>query len=399
MPIATPFYKKLAEHCPNHQWRDWAGKWSVSQYGVTHDYEYYSIRDSAGLLDITPLFKYDITGPDAEKLINRVITRDIRKCKLGQVYYTPWCDDEGKVVDDGTVWRIRDDFFRVTCAEPNYKWFEDCGFMMDFEIKDVSDDIAAVALQGPHSRNILSKLFDPQAIASLKFFFLLETQLDGFDVTITRTGYTGDLGYEIWMAAENAGKFWDRIMPAGQDYGMALIGITALDQARIEGGLIMLDVDYYSANHAVIEAQKSSPYEITLGWTVDLKKENFIGKAALAEEKKNENETSLRLVGIDIDWVSLESSYEEVGLPPQVSTVPCREGTPVYKGSRQIGKITSKCYSPLLKKYIALASVEKQYASPGSTVEVEITVDYVRKTTTGTVSKLPFYSSPLKRGV
>jgi aminomethyltransferase len=399
MPIATPFYSKLSEHVPNHQWREWGGKWSVTQFGVSHEHEYYSIRNSAGLLDASPLFKYEVTGKDAEKLINRVITRDIRKCKVGQIFYTPWCDDDGKVVDDGTVWRLSDTHFRVTCAEPNKLWLEDAGFMMDATVTDVSDSIAAMALQGPNARAILSQLVDPEAMASLKYFFLFETQIDGFDITISRTGYTGDLGYEIWLDAKNAEAFWDRIMAVGQDYGMALIGINALDQARIEAGLIMLDVDYYSSRHAVIEKQKSSPYEITLGWAVDLKKDNFIGKAALAKEKRTETGTSEKMVGIEIDWIGLEESYEKVGLPPQVSSVPCREGTPVYKGATHVGKITSKCYSPLLKKYIALAAIEKQHASEGTEVEVEITVDYVRRKTRGIVRKLPFFASPLKRSV
>ncbi len=397
MPIPTPFYARLAEHCPNHQWRDWAGKWAVSQYGTNHDHEYFSIRDSAGLLDISPLFKYDVTGKDAEKLINRVITRNIAKCKRGQVYYTPWCDDDGKVVDDGTVWRLGDDRFRVTCAEAHLRWFEDCGFMMDAEVKDVTDSIAAVALQGPRSQAILSELVDPAAMASLKFFYLLETEVDGFSITVTRTGYTGDLGYEIWMDAAHAEPFWDRITKAGENHGMALIGIHALDQARIEAGLIMAEVDYHSANHAVIESQKSSPYEISLGWTVDLKKRDFIGKAALAKEKKNVQPTSSRFVGVDIDWLDLEASYEQVGLPPQVSSLPCRDTTPIYVGERQVGRITSKCYSPLIKKYIGIGTIEQQFAYEGARVEVEITVDHVRKRTSGAISSLPFYSSPLKR--
>ena len=398
MPIKTPFYEKIAEHCPNHQWRDWAGKWSVTQYGVTHDREFFSIRDSAGLLDITPLFKYDITGPDAEKLVNRIITRDITKCKQGQIYYTPWCDDEGKVVDDGTVWRISDTHFRVTCAESCLKWFEDCGFMMDFEVTDISDSMAALALQGPKSRDILMRLFDPEAIASLKFFYLVDVEVEGIKVTVTRTGYTGDLGYELWMDAGDAERFWDLITAVGQDYGMSLIGIQALDQTRIEAGLIMLEVDYNSARHTVIESQKSSPYEISLGWAVDLKKKDFIGKKALVKEKQNENATSFKFVGVEIDWVTMEANYEKVGLPPQVSSAPCRDITPMYKDSRQVGRLTSKCYSPLIKKYMGLGIIEKQYASEGSVIDVEIMVDNERKVTKGTVHKLPFYSSPLKRG-
>ena len=222
-------------------------------------------------------------GTDAARLLDRVVTRDVARTQPGQVLYTPWCDGAGKVLDDGTVTRLDGEAFRVTSAEPNLRWFEDNALGLDVATADVSDSIAALALQGPASRAILGELCDAD-LARLKYFRMTAAKLRGVPVTITRTGYTGDLGYEIWMDAGDALAVWDALIAAGTPYGITPAGMLALDVARIEAGLMLLDVDYVPANKALIDGQTSSPYELDLAWAVDLDKAQFVGKPALAAE-------------------------------------------------------------------------------------------------------------------
>src|SRR5690242_12031510 len=281
----TPFHPRTAALVRAQTWRRWAGYQVASAYEPHPDREYAAIRNAAALLDVSPLFKYRISGPDATRLLDRMVTRDVAKCRVGQVLYTPWCDVHGKVIDDGTISRLDDRTFRLTSAEPNIRWLSMNAVGLDVAIEDVSERTGALALQGPSSRTILQQL-TPADLSALKYFRLVNTTVRDIPVTISRTGYTGDLGYEIWVPAEQAVKVWDALIEAGTPYGIVPAGIWALDIARIEAGLIMLDVDYFSSHHAVIEDQKSTPYEINLGWTVSDTKGPFNGRAALRDEKR-----------------------------------------------------------------------------------------------------------------
>jgi aminomethyltransferase len=364
---------------------------TASSYELTHEREYAAIRNAAALIDITPLYKYVVTGPHAERLLDRVVTRDVAKCKVGQVLYTSWCDSHGKVIDDGTITRLGEQRFRMTAAEPSLRWLSMNAVGMDVTIEDVTDRIAAFAVQGPTSRSVLSQLAD---VASLKFFRAIECTLRDIHVTITRTGYTGDLGYEVWMPAERAVDVWDAITAAGNHYGLAPCGIWAMDIARIEAGLIMAEVDYTSSHKALIESQKSSPFELNLGWSVNLTTP-FVGSRVLGDEK--DRPPSWQFVGIDVDWESLEQCYREVGLPPALPTVAWRSSTPLYAGNRQIGYASSGTWSPLLKKYLALAHVEAAWATPGTQVCMEVTVEHRRKQALARVAALPFFDPERKR--
>jgi aminomethyltransferase len=395
MPLPTAFHERSSKLCDSHEWRNWSGYLAAGLYEPSHEREYYAIRNNAGLIDISPLYKYEVAGPDAMHLLNRVMTRDIGKCRVGQVMYSPWCDERGKVIDDGTVARLDESRFRVTAADPNLRWFEDVGYGLEASVVDVSQDLAALALQGPRSREILEELVKGIDFVGLNYFYLAHGEVEDFPITITRTGYTGDLGYELWVRPEFALRLWDCLMDRGFKYGMLPAGIIALDIARIEAGLLLIEVDYISSRKAIIPAQESSPYEIGLDWTVKLDRGDFIGRKALVDE--HARGSKWRFVGLQIDWNSLEKLYAEDDLPPSVAGRASRAAIPVYKSGKQIGQMTSQTFSPILKQYIAIGTVLSQHAQIGEEVDVEITVEYSRKSARATIVKLPFFNPDHKR--
>jgi aminomethyltransferase len=390
----TPFHPRTSALCEAQNWRRWAGYVTAGSYELTHEREYWAVRNSAALFDVSPLYKYLITGSDAERLLNRVVTRDVSRCAVGQALYTPWCNEEGKVVDDGTVSRLDEQVFRLTSAEPNLRWLSMNAVGLNVKIEDASEKIAALALQGPNARVILDSISSPP-ISNLRYFRLAKTQIAGIPVTVSRTGYTGDLGYEIWMDAEQAVAMWDVLLRAGHDYGLTPAGILALDVARVEAGLLLLDVDYQSATTAIIEDQKSSPYELGLGWTVNLDKPNFVGKKALAAER--ERGPAWQFVGLEVEWNGLERLYLEEGLPPQLPTTAVRASLPIASLGRQVGYATSSCWSPILKRFIALAHLQTPHAKPGNLVLLEVTVNHKRKYAPARVAGLPFFNPERKR--
>lgn len=390
----SPFFERTSKLNESQEWRRWAGYLAATSYELTHENEYFAIRTKAALLDISPLKKYIVEGPDAQNLLDRLVTRNIAICKVGQVMYTPWCDEEGKVIDDGTVQRLSENKFRITSAEPNLEWIESNSTGMDVIIKDDSYSTAALALQGPNSRAILNAV-SSKSLDSLKFFWMIDTTFENIPVTISRTGYTGDLGYEIWMNPNDALSVWDILIDKGKTFGITPTGLHALDIARVEAGLILLDVDYISTRHALIESRKSSPYELGLGWAVKLKKKNFIGKTRLLEEFENSSEWSF--VGIEIEWAGFEKHYRSAGLAPGLPSTAWRTSTPLYNNNEQVGYATSGTWSPLLKRYIALAHVKSKYAKEGSELMFELKVEHFRKLTKATVVKTPFYDPERKR--
>ena len=395
MPIPTPFHPRTAVINESFEWRNWAGYLAAGLYEPTFEREYFAIRNSAAMIDVSPLFKYEISGPDAARVVDRIITRDAGKCRVGQVLYTPWCDEEGKVIDDGTVARPEENHFRITAAEPNLRWFLDVAYGFDAQVVDVSQDQAALSLQGPKSRAILKEAVSGIDFERLAYFYLAQGVAGDIPLTVTRTGYTGDLGYELWLQPQDAPALWDHLLEAGSRYGILPAGIVPLDIARIEAGLFMLDVDYISAHHARIEAQKSSPFELGLGWAVALDGADYIGRNALRAEKARGSKWSF--IGVAIDWLGLERLYDKVNLPPQVTGRASRDPVPIFKGSRQVGQITSRTFSPLLKKYIGIGTVLSQYAAPGTQVDIEVTVEYSRERGPATITRTPFYNPPHKR--
>ena len=390
----SPFFERTSKLNESQEWRRWSGYLSATNYELHHDNEYFAIRTKAALLDITPLKKYIIEGADAQIFLDRLVTRNIGICKVGQVMYTPWCDEFGKMIDDGTIQRLSETKFRITSAEPNFDWIKHNATGMDVTITDDSFTTAALALQGPNSRTILNAV-SSDSLNSLKFFWMMDTTFGDIPVSISRTGYTGDLGYEIWMDPKDALTVWDLLLEKGKSFGITPTGLHALDIARIEAGLILLDVDYISSRHAIIESRKSSPYELGLGWAVKMKKKDFIGKQALEAEVARGPEWDF--VGIEIQWHELEKHFRKAGLAPGLPGTAWRTSTPLYKGNQQVGYATSGTWSPILKRYIALAHVKSEYAGEGSELMFELKVEHYRKLTPAKVVKTPFFDPERKR--
>ncbi len=393
MAVGTPLHDRTFALCESLNYRDWAGYYAVSAYEAHHEHEYNAIRNGAALLDISPLFKYLLTGRDAVRLVDRIVTRDATRLAVGQVVYTPWCDEHGHVLDDGTVSRLGEDRFRWTAAEPNLRWLHQHAGGLDVAIEDVSESVAALALQGPTAAAVLRAVAEA-AIDNLKYFRVITGKIGGVPVEISRTGYTGDLGYEIWMARDAAVTVWDALVTGGGAFGLRPTGLLALDVSRIEAGLLLIDVDFFSARKAMTASQIYSPFEMSLDRLVDLRKEHFVGRAALIAEHLRG--PARRIVGLTIHWPDVEALYEKVGLPPLAQATVSRVAVPVFARDRQIGRMTSSTWSPVLKQMIGLATVDRAHAAAGTTLEVEHTVDAVRHRVGATVTETPFFNPPRK---
>jgi aminomethyltransferase len=400
LPIGTAFHDRTFALCQSLNYREWSGYYTVSVYEVHHEHEYNAIRNACALIDISPLYKYLVTGKDATKLVNRVITRDINRVAVGQVIYACWCDEEGKVIDDGTVTRLEENKYRWTAADPSLRWLRQNGLNMDVQIEDISEQTAALALQGPASAKLLKSVAEVD-IANLKYFRMASGQIAGAPVDISRTGYTGDLGYEIWIPLEDdrnrALRVWDALMENGKQFDIHAAGMLALDVARVEAGLLLIEVDYISSKKALIPSQKYSPYELGFGKMVHLEKENFIGKRALAGD--HEKGVARQLVGLEVDWVEVEEQFDKFGLSPAAPSQASRVAVPIYEGDRQIGKATTTAFSPLLKKLIALASVNTECSKIGTELQMELTIEAQRMQTTATVVPVPFFNPKRKTAV
>ncbi|HXI28250.1 MAG TPA: aminomethyltransferase family protein [Vicinamibacterales bacterium] len=393
MPIGTAVHERTFALAESLNYREWSGYYAVSAYEAHHEHEYNAIRNASALIDVSPLFKYIIRGRDAQKLVDRVITRDATKLAVGQVYYTPWCDEHGKVIDDGTVTRLAEDAYRWTAADPSLRWFTQNAIGLDVAIEDVSEQIAALALQGPTSGRLLDAVADAD-VRSLKYFRMTRGTIAGVPVDISRTGYTGDLGYEIWMPWDRAVEVWDALVTGGRPFDIHPAGMLALDVARVEAGLLLIDVDFHGSKKALIEAQKYTPYEMGLGRLVQLEKRPFVGRAPLAAE--HPRGSVQQIVGLEISWPAVEKLYDNIGLPPQISAAASRTAVPVYRSGRQVGRATTTTWSPVLKKLIALATITAPHFAEGTALEFEITVEAVRQRVPAMVVKTPFFSPPRK---
>ena len=396
MPIGTAVHERTFALCESLNYREWSGYYAVSAYETHHEHEYNAIRNAAALIDVSPLFKYLVTGADAARFVDRLITRDVAKMSVGQVYYTPWCDERGKVIDDGTVSRLEDQKFRWTAADPSLRWFRQNALGMKVDIEDISEEIAALALQGPTSARVL-RAASTADINSLKYFRVTRGTIGGVPVDISRTGYTGDLGYEIWMSARDAVRVWDALMIHGKPFDIKPAGMLALDVARVEAGLLLIDVDFFSSKKALIHNQLYTPYEMGLGRLVSLDKPRFIGQRALRAEYGKGHRR--QVVGLDLDWTEIERLYEGAGLPPAVGATASRVAVPVYRGGRQIGRATTTTWSPVLKRMLALATIDLPHYAEGTVVQVEVTIEAVRHKVGAKVVRTPFFNPPRKTAI
>jgi aminomethyltransferase len=397
MPRKSPFHARTTELCPSQNWQEWSGYFSAASYDLDHMREYNAVRTTAALFDVTPLFKYHVRGRDAGRLLDRVVTRDVSKCREGQVVYTTWCDDDGKIIDDGTLARTGDGAYRLTAAMPTIDWLQDNAPGLEVEIEDVTHDFGGLSLQGPTSRALLQQLTGAD-LGRLPYFHLVEDELAGSPVRISRTGYTGDLGFEIFMETRYAEQVWDAIVDTGRDYSLQAAGNVALDVVRIEAGLLLIDVDFISCASTFFEVQKSTPYELGLGWTVKLGKESFIGRDALREEKARGPKWAT--VGLVVDILALEKIYADYSMPLHLPYTSWNSAVPVYAGREPrdpIGKATSGTWSPILKQYVVIARIRPEHAKPGSRIYLEETVEGHRHPVSAEVVKLPFFDPARKK--
>ena len=400
MPVPTPFHPRTAAACESLLFKEWAGCYAVRRYDVYHEREYYALRHQATVMDATPLYKYELRGTDAAELLSRVMVRGFQKQAVGRVSYVCWTDEHGKVLDDGTVTRLDSNHFRVTSADPALGWLSRNARGLEVEVEDTSRTLGALALQGPRARDVLRQLVGATA-DELRFFRMAEVRFalaSGHCAGwVTRTGYTGDLGYELWVENAHAVALWDAVLEAGREHGLLPMGLDALDVARVEAGFVLQGVDYNSARAAFIDRQTSTPYELGFDWMVKLERDPFIGQAALRTEQERGG-PGRRLVGLDIDWEAFEAIYASFGLPPHLETETCREGVPVYtKGGAQIGQATSRTWSPLLKKYLALATVDAGFAGAGNELAIEVTVEYERHRAPARIVPTPFFDPERKK--
>src|SRR4249920_3776941 len=338
MPIGTALHERTFALCESLNYRDWSGYYAVSAYEGHHEHEYNAIRNASALIDVSPLFKYLVTGSDAARFVDRLITRDVSKMAVGQVFYTPWCDERGKVIDDGTVSRLSEQTFRWTAADPSLRWFRQNAVGFDVAIEDISEACAALALQGPTSARLLREVSTVE-IDRLKYFRVASGTIAGVRVDVSRTGYTGDLGYEIWTSSRHALRVWDALMDGGRPFDIKPCGMLALDVARVEAGLLLIDVDFFGSKKALIESQKYTPFEMGLGRLVQLETRPFVGRAPLIDEQRRGS--ARQIVGLDIHWPAIEKLYEDVGLAPQIAEAASRVAVPVYKNGRQAGRATT----------------------------------------------------------
>ncbi len=393
VPIGTAVHERTFPLCESLNYREWSGYYAVSAYEAHHEHEYNAIRNAAALIDISPLFKYRLTGKDATRLVDRIVTRDLKKVSVGSVIYTPWCDEHGKVIDDGTVSRLAENTYRWTAADPSLRWFHQNAAGLDVRIEDISDDVAALALQGPTSGRLLRAVAEAD-IENLKYFKVTSGKIAGVPVDISRTGYTGDLGYEIWIPWKDAVRVWDELMTRGKAFDVHAAGMLALDVSRIEAGLLLIDVDFNGSKKALIGAQKYTPLEMGLGRLVALDKGRFVGQEALRREAKEG--PAREIVGLELSWNAVEAIYEKLNLAPQIPAAASRVSVPVYREGLQVGKATSTTWSPTLKKMIALATVARGSNAVGTRLEMEVTVEAVRHRVPATVVKMPFFNPPRK---
>jgi aminomethyltransferase len=389
----TPFHDRTNAANSTGLWEHWSGYLVARRYQLSEKFEYFAIRNSAGLFDSSPLYKYRIHGPDAESFLAGVLARDIRTCPVGHGQYTTWLDDGGFVVEDGVVFRNGADDYLLTSAEPNQAYFDELIGRMRVEIEDVSEASAVLAVQGPKSREILTCL--APEVANLPYFGLTAATIGGTSVTISRTGFTGDLGYEIWAPTEHALDVWDAVAEASAGRGVVPIGSIALDMARIEAGLLLLDVDYRSSRYAWTDAHRSTLVELGLGWMVrDLASDDraFIGRAAIERELRDRT-SRWKLTGLVFDWRDYDRHFDEAGLIPPKDHTPIDDEYYVYDDDgKQLGYATSQMYSPMLQRHIALARVPLELTKPGSRVKVELAVNHRYEYFDAVVTRLPLYS-------
>ena len=397
MVRTTPFYPLLSQLNTSGLYTHWAGYLSALRYSDSVKHEYFAIRNSAGVFDGSPLYKYAVTGPDAEKFLAGVLARDIRTCAPGKAQYTIWCDDAGYVLEDGVVFRFGPHEFWLTSARANLGYLTGLIGRLDVTITDVSEQFGVLALQGPRSREILAPL--APGVTDLRYFDHVPTTIAGVPVTVSRTGFTGDQGYEIYVGAEQAVPVLEAVLAAGEPHRLRPFGEDALMMARIEAGLSLIDVEFSSARYAETPHEKFTPHELGFGWMlrgIEDDSRPFVGRRAIQAERAS-GTTRWNTVGIVVDFNAYHQLYFDAGLITRLDETPVPWESMLYDGAGvRIGYATSLMYSPMLQTYIGIARVHPEFSALGTEVHLEQTVHHEYKTVPATVAKMPFYNPSRK---
>jgi aminomethyltransferase len=410
----TPFHERTSALNETGLWEHWSNHLVAVKYQMSEKFEYFAVRNAAGLFDTSPLYKYRFSGPDAERFLGGVLARDPRKCAVGQAQYTLWCDDRGYVIEDGVLLRLAEDEYLLTAAEPNLAYFRNLAGRLDVSIEDVSADWGILSIQGPRARAILADV--APAMADLPYFRVVSTELAGVPVHVSRTGYTGDLGYEIWVPSADAIAVWDSLWAAGRDRALIPFGMQALYMLRIEAGLVLLDVDFHSSRFAWTDADRSTPVELGFGWMFrELAGKGSAGKGGAAAGRGGSNGTNgadrafvgrdairreleertsrWQLTGLVVDWQDYDRIYDEAGLIPPKDHTPIQDEYYVYDDAlNQLGYATSQMYSPMLQRHIALARVPLDRTADGSRVKLEAGVRHRYEYFDARVGRLPLFN-------
>jgi len=393
----TPFHERTSALNETGLWSHWAGHLAANRFQVSDKFEYFAVRNAAGVFDTSPLYKYRFAGRDAERFLAGILARDIRACPPQHAQYTTWLDDRGFVYEDGVIQRRGADEYLLTSAEPNFAYFADRVGRLQVTVEDVSLDIGALAIQGPRSRELLARLVP--TVADLPFFGITTGKIAGAPVIVSRTGYTGDLGYEVWAQTPDALAVWDTLWEASDGHGVLPYGLAALYMLRIEAGLLLLGKDFDSSRFAFNDAHRSTPLE--LGWSWMFKgltddDRAFIGRRAL-EREIAEKTSRWRMSGLVVDWQDYDRVYGDAGLIPPKEHAPVHEDWMVYNGDgSRVGYTTSFMYSPVLQRHIALARVRPDLAAVGTRVHLEFTVDHHYEKVAAHVARLPLFNPPRK---
>ena len=350
MMLTTPFHSRVAAACELNCWGNWMGYTTPNAY-VDVELEYFAVRSTTGVFDLTPMNKYRITGPDAEAYLNRLVTRDVSKIRVGRVGYTVWCDDAGQVMDDGTIFHLADNDYRLCAYAHAIDWLHWSTLGFDVTVEDETGAVAALAVQGPTSCATL-KAMGLDGIEQLKPFGLTEFEFEGETLLVSRTGFTGDLGYELWIAPHKAEALWDRLFEAGQPYVIKPFGTDALEMARIEAGFLQAGVDFMPAQEVVRRGCSRSPFELGLGWLVDMDKPVFNGRRALLREQAQGSRYRFAILDVD-------------GNKPAHHSF-------ILKDSKQVGTVTSAAWCPTAKSNVALAQIEMPHGAVGDELVAEI---------------------------
>lgn len=393
----TPFHERLAPLNQTGLWSHWSGHLAAVKYQMSEKFEYYAIRNRVALIDTSPLYKYRITGPDAEAYLAWLLARDVTACADGQAQYTLWCDDAGHVVEDGVVFRHAADHFLLTAAEPNLAYLTDRIGRRKVAIEEVSAEVGSLAVQGPRARSLLSKLTNE--VDQLGFFHHTPAKIGGASVSVSRTGYTGDLGYEVWVEADDAPAVWDAIAEAGEPHGALPVGMSALMMSRIEAGLVLIDVDFHSSRYAFVDSDRVTPIELGFGWMfkdLESSERQFIGRRAIEAERRD-GTSRWKAVGLVVDWADWDRRYRAEGIIPPKDYTPLTWEMMLYDDDGQrVGFTTSFMYSPVLQRHIAMARVRPDLSRIGTKVNLEVTINHQYQNVVAEVSRTPLFNPARK---